>query len=125
MITCFFNISSALQYLAGIWEERPWLKHLIVDHSVKIYESQQEKLRPLIYVYDLPPIYNSRMLQYRSGNSTFIFIPRSNERLTILNLKYNVYLQATSHCSKKTDFTLQNIVQKARLIELTGNGVAR
>ncbi len=27
----------------------------------------QQRKRPFIYVYDLPPAYNTRMLQYRVG----------------------------------------------------------
>ena len=30
-------------------------------------ESGEEQLRPLIYIYDLPAIFNSRLVQYRSG----------------------------------------------------------
>ena len=34
-------------------------------HAQSTEEHQSTRLRPLIYVYDLPAQYNSRMLQYR------------------------------------------------------------
>lgn len=46
---------------AGASEGKPWLEPWSQQAS-----QQQPELRPRIYVYDLPPIYNSRMLEYRS-----------------------------------------------------------
>ncbi len=40
--------------------ERPWLREL-----VSVAEQPKQRRRPLIYVYDLPAEFNSRMLQYR------------------------------------------------------------
>lgn len=40
--------------------EKPWLREVI-----PAAEQLPERRRPLIYVYDLPTEFNSRMLQYR------------------------------------------------------------
>ncbi len=43
-------------------DERPWLR----PHTVTPAALQgKTRMRPLIYVYDLPAEFNSRMLQYR------------------------------------------------------------
>lgn len=51
---------------------KPWLTDATVEPSVADAVSEQTRLRmrPLIYVVDLPPIYNSRMLQYRIHKET-------------------------------------------------------
>ncbi len=40
--------------------EKPWLREVL-----PAAQQLQEHRRPLIYVYDLPAEFNSRMLQYR------------------------------------------------------------
>lgn len=47
--------------------ERSWLRNLIVEPGKR---QQAERKRPLIYVYDLPSQFNSRMLQYRLDKVT-------------------------------------------------------
>lgn len=51
--------------LPGLGSKRPALADLIVDHHNRLSIERKVSLRPLIYIYDLPPIYNSRLLQYR------------------------------------------------------------
>ena len=42
----------------------PWLQNVTVDVPARQH-TVPELLRPLIYVYDLPAEYHSRMVQYR------------------------------------------------------------
>jgi hypothetical protein len=45
---------------------KPWLAEIIIPPLAAADPPLTEKrLRPLIYVYDLPPDYNARLLQYR------------------------------------------------------------
>lgn len=46
---------------AGLVDERPWIQGLVHTPAV----TGTNRSRPLIYVYDLDPLYNSRMIQYR------------------------------------------------------------
>eukprot|EP00884_Botryococcus_braunii_P005998 jgi/Botrbrau1/1539/Bobra.0107s0027.1 len=53
--------------LPGLEKERPWLNVTILPSAAAADPPTGEKvLRPLIYVYDLPPDYNVRLLQYRN-----------------------------------------------------------
>ena len=45
-------------------EPAPWLQNVTVDVPSRQH-TVPERLRPLIYVYDLPAEYHSRMIQYR------------------------------------------------------------
>ena len=44
--------------------EQPWVAAVATDAAVAASRAQQ-RLRPLIYVYDLPALFNSRMLEWR------------------------------------------------------------
>ncbi|KAK9805311.1 hypothetical protein WJX73_000673 [Symbiochloris irregularis] len=44
--------------------QRPWLRDVTSDAAVEASRAQT-RLRPLIYIYDLPSIYNTRMVEYR------------------------------------------------------------
>ena len=46
--------------------ERPWLKPFVHTPVARDPEPGQTRKRPLIYVYELPPWYNSVMLQVRT-----------------------------------------------------------
>ena len=46
----------------SLFELRPWLQSVAKKLPGV---SRRSRRRPFIYVYDLPPIYNSRMLQYK------------------------------------------------------------
>jgi hypothetical protein len=43
--------------------ERPWLKPVVHTPAARDPEPGATRKRPLIYVYDLPPMYNAIMLQ--------------------------------------------------------------
>ena len=46
--------------------DRPWLKEVMRQiPSAANPQSRPTRKRPLIYVYDLPPEFNTRHLQYR------------------------------------------------------------
>lgn len=45
-------------------QARPWIAAVATD-AVHDLQQQRSRKRPLIYVYDLPSIYNTRILQYR------------------------------------------------------------
>lgn len=48
---------------AGVdFTERPWLRELIAAPAAAPMATRK---RPLLYIYDLPAEFNSRMLQYR------------------------------------------------------------
>ena len=51
------------------WQTRPALKEHAINLAAEDPPPQKTRARPLIYIYDLPAIYNSRMLQYRPGKS--------------------------------------------------------
>ena len=52
---------------AGQQLDRPWLKDFAVVPPAALPEPPAglQRKRPFIYVYDMPPAYTSRMLQYR------------------------------------------------------------
>lgn len=43
--------------------ERPWLKPFVHTPTARDPEPGATRRRPLIYVYDLPPMFNALMLQ--------------------------------------------------------------
>jgi hypothetical protein len=50
---------------------RRWLKPYTTPPPAALPDhKEQQRKRPFIYVYDLPPAYNSRMLQYRLGKQS-------------------------------------------------------
>ena len=49
--------------MAGLEEERPWLKPNVCTPAATDPPTAKTRLRPLIYVYDMPPAYNTRMMQ--------------------------------------------------------------
>jgi hypothetical protein len=65
-------------------ESRPWVADVLVPEAAAANASaadgrterrterldRKTRLRPLIYVYELPPDFNSRMLQYRCNTSS-------------------------------------------------------
>ncbi len=48
-------------------EQRPWLKSFatLPPAAMPLMPSGTTRKRPFIYIYDMPPAYTSRMLQYR------------------------------------------------------------
>ena len=50
----------------GLEEERPWLKPNVRTPAAADPPAANTRLRPLIYVYDMPPAYNTRMMQVSS-----------------------------------------------------------
>ncbi len=59
--------SSDARPTAGQQLERPWLKEFAVVPPAALPKPPEglQRKRPFIYVYDMPPAYTSRMLQYR------------------------------------------------------------
>ena len=49
------------------WQDRPVLRGFIKAPAAKDPPPEASRARLLIYIYDLPAIYNSCMLQYRAG----------------------------------------------------------
>ncbi len=50
-------------------EGRPWLEGVTAAPAAEDPPAAPSRLRPLIFVHDLPPDYNSRLLQYRVHGS--------------------------------------------------------
>ncbi len=48
-----------------MFEARPWLRPVIKPQPPAAVGQRLMRRRPFIFVYDLPPDYNSRLLQYR------------------------------------------------------------
>ncbi|KAK9846205.1 hypothetical protein WJX84_007485 [Apatococcus fuscideae] len=71
------NLRLGSPSLPGAAEAKPWLANW----------AQQDILpapvRPLIYIYDLPPIYNSRMLEYRSTKSACVYRQFDQDNMTV------------------------------------------
>lgn len=69
----FFGHDCAYRHPGVDWEtgrfgtpdNRPWLKDLALTPAAEDPEPGSTRLRPLIYVYELPPMYNQLMLMYR------------------------------------------------------------
>ena len=53
---------------------RPWVEAVTTDAALEASQ-KHEKLRPLIYVYDLPATFNVRMLEYRIVKVRALFKP--------------------------------------------------
>jgi hypothetical protein len=60
---------------AGLNEmDHPWIQDVIIEPPAAADPPVLvRRLRPLIYVYDLPPDYNSRLLQYRNLPFTCVY----------------------------------------------------
>ena len=54
---------------AGLEEERPWLKPNVRTPAAADPPASSTRLRPLIYIYDMPPAYNTRMMQASASGS--------------------------------------------------------
>ena len=57
--------TSGFEWPAGLAEQRPWIAPHAHVPAINKEASERQALRPLVYVYSLPSIYNSRLLQYR------------------------------------------------------------
>ncbi|GAX80495.1 hypothetical protein CEUSTIGMA_g7933.t1 [Chlamydomonas eustigma] len=84
---------------AGSLPNRPWLRTVAAIAPEALPEStttppqsnpREEQRRPLIFVYDLPPEYNARMLQYR-GNRPACVYRYWNEENAVLQQRSNLY----------------------------------
>lgn len=67
---------------------RPWLQPV-----AKLVGSRRARRRPFIYVYDLPPLYNSHMLQYKinpNACSHRLFQSNSGNRSAFNNNNYAI-----------------------------------
>eukprot|EP00198_Chlamydomonas_reinhardtii_P007427 XP_001696764.1 exostosin-like glycosyltransferase [Chlamydomonas reinhardtii] len=53
---------------------RPYLEHIVVDPpAAKDPPPSPTRRRPLIYVYDTDPLFNSKMMQYRIAKSSCVY----------------------------------------------------
>jgi hypothetical protein len=52
---------------AGVQEQRPWIQAFasLPPAAMPLMPRGTTRKRPFIYIYDMPPAYTSRMLQYR------------------------------------------------------------
>ena len=66
-VWCVVHYFSVCQCDAGLARIRPQLQNLTHNPSAEEVPPRHARARPLIYIYDLPTIFNSRMLQYRAG----------------------------------------------------------
>eukprot|EP00887_Chlorella_sp_A99_P003579 scaffold7.g3579.t1 len=68
----------------GLAAVRPWVAEVV--HTPAAAEALKDRTRPLIYVYDLDPLYNQRMLEYRLDSGQERCVSRlysvKNESLT-------------------------------------------
>jgi hypothetical protein len=57
---------------AGLEASRPWIKPFAAMPPAALPDppADASRKRPFIYVYDMPPAYTSRMLQYRLGKNS-------------------------------------------------------
>ncbi|EFJ52271.1 acetylglucosaminyltransferase [Volvox carteri f. nagariensis] len=76
----------------GYLSQRPWLRGTVVVPPASLPEPQMPtQMRPLIYVYDMPPAYHSRMLQYRIGSDACMWRRFSEANDTyLLSMTYSV-----------------------------------
>ncbi|PSC68519.1 exostosin-like glycosyltransferase [Micractinium conductrix] len=75
--------------------ERPWLKPFVHTPVARDPEPGQTRKRPLIYVYELPPWYNSVMLQYRVGSGDCVH--RSFDEHNSSHHSASLYLNTMIH----------------------------
>jgi hypothetical protein len=62
----------------------PWLKNTVVEAAAALDPPPQAKRkRPLIYIYDLDPLYNQRLLQYRIPSSWCVHRRYHSENFTM------------------------------------------
>eukprot|EP00884_Botryococcus_braunii_P002394 jgi/Botrbrau1/12155/Bobra.0186s0066.1 len=76
--------------LPGLEKDRPWLHDVMVQPPAATDPPiLSKRLRPLIYIYDLPPDYNSLLLQYRNHKGSCVYrmcVPRFNSLTEICHL---------------------------------------
>ncbi|KAL4419203.1 hypothetical protein ABPG77_000597 [Micractinium sp. CCAP 211/92] len=65
--------------------ERPWLKPHVRTPASKDPEPGATRKRPLIYIYELPPMYNSNMLQYRVAKDDCVYRTFTDSNETVLH----------------------------------------
>lgn len=72
-------------FAAGLEEgERPWLKPHVHTPAARDPQPGASRKRPLIYVYELPAIYNSVLLQVRSARGGRAGLPRPGQARGLL-----------------------------------------
>ncbi|BDA44352.1 hypothetical protein COCOBI_05-5360 [Coccomyxa sp. Obi] len=75
------NRAAGVPASAGVnFTERPWLSEL-----VSAAEQAEQRRRPLIYVYDLPAEFNSRMLQYRLSKRECVWRQFTDSNQSFIN----------------------------------------
>lgn len=80
----------------SLFESRPWLQPMSNKFDgPSSRDAQSRRRRPFIYVYDLPPLYNSRMLQYKidpSACSHRLFGANNRSKFNNNNYAIETYL---------------------------------
>lgn len=78
------NRMEGVEESPGLAAVRPWVAEVV--HTPAAAEALKDRTRPLIYVYDLDPLYNQRMLEYRLDSGQERCVSRlysvKNESLT-------------------------------------------
>ncbi|KAJ9511254.1 hypothetical protein QJQ45_017152, partial [Haematococcus lacustris] len=75
----------------SLLESRPWLRqHVGLPLEAQPQLPSTPRKRPLIYIYDLPPAYNARMLQYRVHGPSCVWRKYGTDNHTITQ-DNNVY----------------------------------
>lgn len=85
------RIKAGMKWAPGDEEgSRPWLKgYMRHSPAEEGKRSQSRQWRPLIYVYDLPAAYNTRMWQYRSGREACMW--RNQQISNASTIKFFTY----------------------------------
>ncbi len=122
-----------VSWSSGIEKERPWLEELVHTPASWDPEPGAVRKRPLIYVYELPAMYNSIMLQYRNDqhlchHRCFEVTPTSNVSIWYHGT-YNIetglheYLLQSPHRTLDPE-VLSDMVYQATSIKLTTANLA-
>ncbi len=64
---------------------QPWLRDVVVEPAAaQDPPPAPTRLRPLVYIYDLEPLYNSKLLQYRCGTADAALVALPAGRAALL-----------------------------------------
>ncbi|KAK9805384.1 hypothetical protein WJX73_009679 [Symbiochloris irregularis] len=93
---CARHAAGADMSTDAILLEKPWIAEVVTNAAVDVTQSRPQ-LRPLIYVYDLPSMYNTRMLQYRIAKNTCLWRSFEGTNITALTQWSHYSLESLLH----------------------------
>lgn len=90
----YYGIDCSIPTASVLQKWPAWLRPSIAEvaHNSPNVEIVVRKKRPLIYVYDLPPEFNSHLLEVRIHFSNFMFLSFIEVKTRFTNLSFQIFI---------------------------------